>query len=393
MRRKSVDRDYIRKRVIRTIAAVALVLSVLCVGVSAFIFRQYEMADCVEYGRGITRLIAQEIDADSVNSYIAQGRRFPGYETFLHRLELLREAYPDVEFLYVYQIREDGCHVVFDLDSPEFPAGEPGSVVEFDPSFEPFLDDLLAGKEVEPVVSNDAYGYLLTIYTPVYDSKGDCVCYAAADFSMNEIADYVWAVSINVAVVLLIGVAAVAIASSGIAERTVVKPFANIVRKAYRDSLTGLKNKASYLETTAHLDKDISDGIALFAIVMVDVNFLKRVNDTYGHDRGNEYLCNCARDICSVFGKRQTYRIGGDEFVVVLEGNDLLEATYMTEQFREVVAQKKDNSELEPWERVSAAVGMASYIPETDTCAEDVFKRADQAMYENKLAMKAQRTD
>ena len=57
---------------------------------------------------------------------------------------------------------------------------------------------------------------------------------------------------------------------------------------AHKDSLTGIKNKAAYDEATALLDEKISGGTAEFFIAMIDVNFLKRVNDTYGHERGNE---------------------------------------------------------------------------------------------------------
>ena len=57
------------------------------------------------------------------------------------------------------------------------------------------------------------------------------------------------------------------------------------------------------------------------------------------------------------------------------------------------MTRKNANDLLEPWEKVSAAVGVAFYDPKIDTNADDVFKRADKEMYDNKIAMKAQRTD
>jgi len=80
--------------------------------------------------------------------------------------------------------------VVFDLDTEEVQGEAPGTVVEFDETFIPYVDTLLAGGRIDTIVSDDKYGWLLTEYEPVYDSTGKCVCYAAADVSMNVIRVY-----------------------------------------------------------------------------------------------------------------------------------------------------------------------------------------------------------
>ena len=174
--------------------------------------------------------------------------------------------------------------------------------------------------------------------------------------------------------------------------RRAKKQVAAMDELAHKDSLTGLKNKAAYDEATANIDKKISNGDAEFCIVMVDVNFLKRVNDTYGHERGNNYLINAAKLICSIFGEEHVYRIGGDEFVVLIEGEKVSLCKYFVEQFRAEMARKNSNKLLEPWEKISAAAGIAFYSAGVDKSADEVFKRADKEMYENKLAMKAART-
>ena len=122
------------------------------------------------------------------------------------------------------------------------------------------------------------------------------------------------------------------------------------------------------------------------------MNYLKKVNDTYGHEKGNAYLLNASKLICSVFGEEHVYRIGGDEFVVVLEGDKVSLSKYFVKQFNAEMARKNANKSLEPWEKVSAAVGLAFYTT-NDKTADEVFKRADKEMYANKLAMKAARTD
>ena len=125
---------------------------------------------------------------------------------------------------------------------------------------------------------------------------------------------------------------------------------------------------------------------------MVDVNFLKKINDTYGHERGNEYLMNAVKLICSIFGEENVYRIGGDEFVVVVEGKEVSMCKYLVEKFKAEMVQNNSDKKLEAWEKVSAAAGIAFYKAGVDKSADEVFKRADKEMYENKLAMKANRT-
>ncbi|MCR4657244.1 MAG: GGDEF domain-containing protein [Lachnospiraceae bacterium] len=132
-------------------------------------------------------------------------------------------------------------------------------------------------------------------------------------------------------------------------------------------------------------------GDASFAIIVVDVNFLKRVNDTYGHEKGNEYLITNAKAITEVFGKENVYRVGGDEFTVVLRNQSFSQAEGMVKAFKDIrtnaVTQENE------WELVRAAIGLAVYSPETDSDVETVFKRADTAMYEDKVAMKVQRRE
>ena len=174
--------------------------------------------------------------------------------------------------------------------------------------------------------------------------------------------------------------------------RRAKRKVAEMDELAHKDSLTGIKNKAAYDEATALLDEKISAGASKFCIAMVDVNYLKKINDTYGHERGNIYLLNASKLICSVFGEEHVYRIGGDEFVVVLEGDKVSLSKYFVKQFNAEMARKNTNKSLEPWEKISAAVGLAFYTA-NDKTADEVFKRADKEMYANKLAMKAARTD
>ena len=370
-----------------------LLMSIAFVHISYIQFKKYTIADCVDYAKGLCGLIADEIDPERIDEYIEQGHAYPGYDEIKAKLYKLRDAYPDIVFLYVYQIREDGCHAVFDLDAEGEPGSEPGEVLPFDASYETYIPDLLAGKEVPPLVSNDTYGYLLTIYTPLRDSSGHCVCYIGVDYSMDLLTDYVSAIIEKILIIFAGFLIIAAVVSAAVTSRRIVKPFNDLEKEAYRDTLTGLLNRTAYFRYAQQLDDRIAAGTAAFSLLMIDVNFLKKVNDTYGHESGNTYLKNAAGLIRSVFSGGQLYRIGGDEFVAVLEGGAQKGAEERIRTFREEVGKKQEDKTLQPWERVSAAVGIAVYEKEKDQSSDDVLKRADQAMYAAKVAMKAERQD
>lgn len=84
---------------------------------------------------------------------------------------------------------------------------------------------------------------------------------------------------------------------------------------------------------------------------MVDVNFLKRMNDTHGHEKGNEYLKNAANLISYIFGEDRVYRTGGDEFVVILEGDEPRKVEGLIAQFKGAVAQCQSTPGLQPWQQ------------------------------------------
>ena len=126
---------------------------------------------------------------------------------------------------------------------------------------------------------------------------------------------------------------------------------------------------------------------------MVDLNFLKRINDTYGHEQGNIAIKKLCHLVCAIFEHSPVFRIGGDEFAVVLEHNDYAKVSDLVDTFNAKLDEMAADTKLEPWERISAAIGVARYDPVTDSSVANVFKRADKAMYLRKKEMKAVRTE
>lgn len=154
---------------------------------------------------------------------------------------------------------------------------------------------------------------------------------------------------------------------------------------ANRDPLTGVNSRAAFNQKCNELAYDISQGKATkFAIVECDLNNLKIVNDHFGHDAGDVYIKKNCGVFCETFKHSPVYRIGGDEFVVLLQGQDYDERSDLMDRlFMQLEIQGPISAE-----KVSFAAGLAEFNPQIDESAKDVLKRADTFMYINKKQIK-----
>ena len=172
------------------------------------------------------------------------------------------------------------------------------------------------------------------------------------------------------------------------------KRHANMMNElANKDPLTGIRNKNAYDNEVLRLESQLTSGNTKFGIVMIDLNFLKQTNDTYGHEHGNTAIKKLCQLVCNVFNHSPVFRIGGDEFVVILENSAYVNVIPLIEVLNKRMDGLKAEPDLKPWERVSAAVGYALYDEKIDDGVASVFERADTAMYNRKKEMKAIRVD
>lgn len=166
-------------------------------------------------------------------------------------------------------------------------------------------------------------------------------------------------------------------------ERLHIKELDIAWRLAYTDSLTGAKSPLAFSEMVARYDEAISRGNSgNFAVLVFDVNGLKRVNDTLGHATGDEYIVSAFRIISNVFVHSPVYRIGGDEFVSILENEDFSKKSELLDMFNYQIEKNIENGS------VVIAAGLADYVQGTDNSFKRVFQRADRMMYERKKELK-----
>lgn len=169
------------------IAAIIVSVALATMAFSYVTFHQSTIELESNKAKGITALMAEAVDPNKVSEFLSKGEDAEGYVETENRLAEIRDSFDNVQYVYVYQIRPDGCHVVLDPDTEDTPGSDPGAVIEFDESFEALVPTLLTGGEIDPVISNDTYGWLLTVYTPLKNNQGETVCYLAADLSMERL--------------------------------------------------------------------------------------------------------------------------------------------------------------------------------------------------------------
>ena len=151
------------------------------------------------------------------------------------------------------------------------------------------------------------------------------------------------------------------------------------------DSLTGVKNRNAYRIYEERLNAQIEmDCAPKFGIVILDVNDLKKINDTQGHKAGDQFLRDACRIICTTFKRSPVFRVGGDEFAVLLQGDDYSRLDELVDQMN------RHNEDAIENGGIVIALGVSRY--EHDEKVAPVYERADQIMYENKKILKEKKS-
>lgn len=356
-----------------------------------------------------------------------------GGEAFNDALQKLSVFQSNVDIQFIYAVRQlDEDTFVFTVDpDPVEPAafGEEIVVTE---------GIKKAGKGVAAVDETpmaDRWGNFYSAYSPVFDSNGQVAGIVGIDFAADWYDELVrrhtLAITIETILTVLIGGVMVFLITNGVRKRfkeltagfaklsasldqlmrqigdkngsaakeaestqdelealaqkletmqgdmTVYLDF--LQKQAYTDSLTHVGSSTAYHELTDKLEKDIQKGEAVFSVIVFDVNSLKMTNDKMGHECGDMIIKGAAETIAGIFGKEYTYRIGGDEFVVVKDRVD--EKAFYSVDAQIAAFNQKMNGK---GPILSISKGLAHYEPDRDQSYKEVFARADMSMYDQK---------
>ena len=348
----------------------------------------------------VANTAAHMINGDELKTLKAEDK---GTEKYQKVYDTLRSFQDSIQLDYIYGIQqeEDGSFS-FTIDpEPEDP-GEWGEHID---TTDALINASNGKADVDKEPVEDEWGLFYSAYSPVFDSDGNVVGIVGVDFNAewyDKMLDTRKLVLIIMSMIVITTITALAfILHTFMLEReknNYRERFEETLQReqeqeqelgsarqlAYTDPLTGVKNKHAYLEAIERINNGINDStITEFGVIVFDLNGLKKINDTLGHEEGDNYIkAGCAL-ICSRFCHSPVFRIGGDEFVVILEGSDYRERRMLLMAFDSLIEQNQKS------DAVVVSTGLDVYDKQRDGSFSDVFERADKLMYERKCYLKS----
>ena len=248
-------------------ASLLVTLSIVLVGSSAIAisivqFHDSTVQDYTNKGNQVTSILEEMLTEECVDDLLENGRSAEEYEQMTGVLNSINRASPEIKFFYAYRITEENSQVIFDMDVQEVEGEDPGTYIEHDATIEKYLDRFLRGEEIPADVTNDDFGWLISVYRPIFDSKGSLLCYAITDLSMDrlrseEIAFLTRLISLFVGFLLLVRTYAV-----WLTQKHIVRPMnriSNVVRRFAYDTPEARKESMEMVEA---LDIRSGDEIA-----------------------------------------------------------------------------------------------------------------------------------
>ena len=351
----------------------------------------------------------------------------------------VREAQKDMYIPYIYITRLENGHQVFVIDPDIDAPGEYGQAVVDTPS-QPIAWAGQAMVDDEPY--SDEWGTYYTAWSPVKDSGGHVVGLVGVDFEVSqiteEINDSLVLIITTTVVLLALSITFFVLYSTRMRRRSQqlgeeindlsnnLKTMFNEIEGIEKDSATDdspedssgrdfmkyvhnktiamtkrLRKHTAYMEQQANIDfmtkvgntraysaekdkrqAEIDSGTADFAVAIFDINGLKKYNDNMGHECGDMLIIAAAEALRKTFATYNIYRIGGDEFTIVIPG--------ATEKSIELqfglldLEIEKENKSFKVDATLAIAKGYSIFDKSTDKEFKDVFVRADQNMYTDK---------
>jgi diguanylate cyclase (GGDEF)-like protein len=158
-------------------------------------------------------------------------------------------------------------------------------------------------------------------------------------------------------------------------------------RQARQDPLTSLSNRLHFKEASEAEWKRCQRSVQSFSLILIDIDYFKRYNDTYGHLAGDACLVQVAQLLRTIGGRAGdlVVRFGGEEFLIMLPGTDAIGAEHVAELVRQRLKDAQiPHSRSSVGDCITLSMGIVSGIPHPQWQMDDVIQKADEALYESK---------
>jgi diguanylate cyclase (GGDEF)-like protein len=337
----------------------------------------------------VAQLAASTVDGDLHRQLLDDGHDAERYARAIAPLVRFHSAYPDI--FYVYTMVDRGGKTFFVLDTAASPALRTHHELRASAFMEPFqlrkeyesdwLQQLAAGNTwINPDFEIDDYGTFLSAHAPIYDGSGRYSGFVGVDFDLQ----YYLAQEARFRKIGL-GSLVAALAAALLIGYLAARYHFNLhhqLEKHYhtslRDDLTGLLNRRGALDA---IGRSLARGAKSYAALLIDIDDLKRINDTYGHAAGDAVITHVAEIIRrSIREGDECARLGGDEFLVFAADCDVEHASSLAHRIIASVAEVQGSL---PHSLTGVSIGIA--VQEQGRASFDaLYRQADAALYRGK---------
>ena len=157
IRKKRSRQASLRIKLVTLLTCAAVIIGASAIYICYIMYFDSTVEHQKLYAIGTAEMAAGMVDGDRIDEYMTEGESNKDYATVLSNLTKIRNSSSFIEYVYVYKILQDGCHVVFDVATEGTPGSAPGEVIGFDESFSKYIPDLLAGGRIDPIITDDKY--------------------------------------------------------------------------------------------------------------------------------------------------------------------------------------------------------------------------------------------
>jgi diguanylate cyclase (GGDEF)-like protein len=431
--------------------AAVVMLGAIVLGIVYNVLERRMETEYVAKGKAIARTVACMVNGEMVDRYLSTLETDAEYETMLSHLRTMQTEYG---LLYVCVIRmaKDGEVLVFGTGEVEEGTSALGMFISWVDSFgeghDDYINALLRGEQVGPLVSNGVYGSILSAYEPIYRVDKSVAAYACVDISMDQLKRdetvMFMLACIGVMSVLVMTIAAGQFTfrkyivspvrilldqsesfhavGSGSAQETPLQPRLKLgdelafleraiidmelriraevaerlravkqaqteAEKIYFDSLTDIYNRRYLDENLKRVISSLSRSGAALSLMMIDIDYFKKYNDTYGHTKGDECLKTVAATLKSGLTRADDFvvRYGGEEFAVVLPNTDESGARLIADKLlKNIQNQAIPHETSDAADRVTISIGVTSGAVKHTHSADYWLRLADEMLYKSK---------
>lgn len=149
------------------------------------------------------KLVVELVDAEEIKSVIKNGSKDEYYLKNKNLLQKVTNSYSSVQSMYLIRFGEKEGQVIYDISTVEAPPREKKTKLEYDERIMPYVDRLLRGEIISPIEHNNIDSWVRSVFYPIEDAYGNCICYVIADVSITYMADYMGDFIIRSLIILL----------------------------------------------------------------------------------------------------------------------------------------------------------------------------------------------